>query len=202
LREPGQNRDRYPWGWEFLGHVDSVSTRGRENASARGDGRFASPIASFSERLHGRRSHQQQELLQCAQAAPPAPSPMMRLPDEAQADVLRLLEASRSVVNQTLSILWPSLMTWSTHYRTRLKQSPTHGVARFRDRRGGAKVKSPLFPRPNAVAFLLGAHSLRWLHPPQNRAAPGKEPACDQKPSPPFIRAWKTMTLALSCCRT
>jgi putative transposase len=33
----------------------------------------------------------------------------VRLPDEAQADVLRLLEASRSVVNQTLSILWPSL---------------------------------------------------------------------------------------------
>lgn len=33
----------------------------------------------------------------------------VRLPGEAQADALRLLEASRSVVNQTLSILWPFL---------------------------------------------------------------------------------------------
>jgi hypothetical protein len=33
----------------------------------------------------------------------------VRLPNETQADALRLLEASRSVVNQTLSILWPSL---------------------------------------------------------------------------------------------
>ncbi len=33
----------------------------------------------------------------------------VRLPDEAQADVLRLLDASRAVVNQALEILWPSL---------------------------------------------------------------------------------------------
>src|SRR5262245_1007751 len=33
----------------------------------------------------------------------------LRLPDEAQADALRLLDASREVVNQALTILWPSL---------------------------------------------------------------------------------------------
>ena len=33
----------------------------------------------------------------------------VRLPDEAQADALRLLDASRNVVNQALAILWPSL---------------------------------------------------------------------------------------------
>jgi putative transposase len=33
----------------------------------------------------------------------------VRLPDEAQADALRLLEASRSVVNQALTLLWPYL---------------------------------------------------------------------------------------------
>ncbi len=33
----------------------------------------------------------------------------VRLPDEAQADALRLLDASRAVVNQALAILWPSL---------------------------------------------------------------------------------------------
>jgi hypothetical protein len=33
----------------------------------------------------------------------------VRLPDEAQADALRLLDASRSVVNQALTILWPHL---------------------------------------------------------------------------------------------
>ena len=33
----------------------------------------------------------------------------VRLPDEAQADALRLLDASRAVVNQALAILWPHL---------------------------------------------------------------------------------------------
>ena len=33
----------------------------------------------------------------------------VRLPDEAQADALRLLDASRSVVNQTLTFLWSHL---------------------------------------------------------------------------------------------
>jgi putative transposase len=33
----------------------------------------------------------------------------VRLPDEAQADALRLLDASRSVVNQALELLWPKL---------------------------------------------------------------------------------------------
>ncbi len=33
----------------------------------------------------------------------------VRLPDEAQADALRLLDATRDVCNQTLDILWPSL---------------------------------------------------------------------------------------------
>jgi len=33
----------------------------------------------------------------------------VRLPDEAQADALRLLDASREVVNQALIILWPHL---------------------------------------------------------------------------------------------
>jgi len=33
----------------------------------------------------------------------------LRLPDEAQADALRLLDASREVVNETLVLLWPSL---------------------------------------------------------------------------------------------
>src|SRR5207302_8439319 len=33
----------------------------------------------------------------------------VRLPDEAQADALRLLNASREVVNQALTILWPHL---------------------------------------------------------------------------------------------
>src|SRR5438270_4612922 len=33
----------------------------------------------------------------------------VRLPDEAQTDALRLLDASREVVNQTLTKLWPYL---------------------------------------------------------------------------------------------
>jgi putative transposase len=33
----------------------------------------------------------------------------LRLPDEAQADALRLLDASRQVVNEALVQLWPHL---------------------------------------------------------------------------------------------
>src|SRR2546425_5088770 len=33
----------------------------------------------------------------------------VRLPNEAQADALRLLDASRAVINQALTLLWPSL---------------------------------------------------------------------------------------------
>ena len=33
----------------------------------------------------------------------------LRLPDEAQADALRLLDASRTVINQALTTLWPQL---------------------------------------------------------------------------------------------
>jgi hypothetical protein len=33
----------------------------------------------------------------------------VRLPDEGQADALRLLDATRAVVNQALERLWPSL---------------------------------------------------------------------------------------------
>src|SRR5438045_6263910 len=33
----------------------------------------------------------------------------VRLPDEAQADALRLLDASREVINTTLTMLWPHL---------------------------------------------------------------------------------------------
>src|SRR5436309_12179557 len=33
----------------------------------------------------------------------------VRLPDEAQADALRLLDASKAVVNQALTLLWPHL---------------------------------------------------------------------------------------------
>lgn len=38
----------------------------------------------------------------------------VRLPDEAQADALRLLDASRVVVNEALRILWPSLDEFGT----------------------------------------------------------------------------------------
>jgi hypothetical protein len=38
----------------------------------------------------------------------------VRLPDEAQADALRLLDASCAVVNQALTILWPSLDAFGT----------------------------------------------------------------------------------------
>jgi putative transposase len=38
----------------------------------------------------------------------------VRLPDEAQADALRLLDASRAVVNEALTILWPSLDDFGT----------------------------------------------------------------------------------------
>ena len=38
----------------------------------------------------------------------------VRLPDEAQADALRLLDASRAMVNAALAILWPHLDEFAT----------------------------------------------------------------------------------------
>jgi putative transposase len=38
----------------------------------------------------------------------------LRLPDEAQAEALRLLDASRAIVNATLTQLWPSLDTFAS----------------------------------------------------------------------------------------
>ena len=38
----------------------------------------------------------------------------VRLPDNVQADALRLLDASRSVVNEVLTLLWPSLDEFGT----------------------------------------------------------------------------------------
>ena len=41
----------------------------------------------------------------------------VRLPDSAQADALRLLDASREVVNQTLTKLWPYLDEFGSEHR-------------------------------------------------------------------------------------
>ena len=38
----------------------------------------------------------------------------VRLPEEAQADALRLLDASRAVINAALALLWPSLAEFGT----------------------------------------------------------------------------------------
>src|SRR5215472_7654530 len=64
----------------------------------------------------------------------------LRLPDAAQADALRLLEASRSVVNQVLLALWPRLDAFGGEQRgpawkqvIALSASPEpHGSRQFR----------------------------------------------------------------------
>ena len=62
-------------------------------------------IASFSGRLYGMGSPEQKELLQCATCRTHQPLTYdVRLPDEAQADALRLLDASREVENRALAL--------------------------------------------------------------------------------------------------
>jgi hypothetical protein len=64
----------------------------------------------------------------------------LRLPDAAQADALRLLDASRSVVNALLLALWPSLDAFGQEQRgpawkqvLALSASPDpHGSRQFR----------------------------------------------------------------------
>ena len=50
----------------------------------------------------------------CASRAQQPLSYDIRLPDEAQVDALRLLDASRQVVNLALEQLWPSLDAFMT----------------------------------------------------------------------------------------
>ena len=76
-------------------------------------------IASFSGRMYGMRSHKQQALVACAKqvlqkgrrevAKTQTLSFPIRLPDAMQAEALRLLDASRSAINQMITELWPQL---------------------------------------------------------------------------------------------
>jgi hypothetical protein len=45
----------------------------------------------------------------------------LRLPDEAQPHALRLLDASRAVINQALTALWPRLDAFMAALRSRLE---------------------------------------------------------------------------------
>ncbi len=72
----------------------------------------------------------------------------LRLPDEAQVDALRLLDASRAVVNLALEQLWPCLDDFMTE----------HGGPAWKQ--VGELIGSP---QPHGGP----AHSLRRLHPPQ-----------------------------------
>jgi hypothetical protein len=64
----------------------------------------------------------------------------VRLPDAAQADALRLLDASRTVVNQTILLLWPRLtefadrpypQTWK-HVTDLIDSPDPHGNRQWR----------------------------------------------------------------------
>lgn len=71
----------------------------------------------------------------------------VRLPDEAQADALRLLDASRAVVKTTLALLWPHLDEFGTERSgppgNRL--APLRGPLIFMETaNGGAKARSPV----------------------------------------------------------
>src|SRR5258708_26422627 len=99
----------------FWRDLDGVRTGRRENTRTRTDGRFprthrvifwsvvwdAIPQAEGAAAMRADRTHQ----------------PLtydVRLPDEAQADALRLLHASRGVVNEALTTLWPYLDAFGT----------------------------------------------------------------------------------------
>ena len=64
----------------------------------------------------------------------------LRLPDEAQADALRLLDASRAVINLALTALWPRLDEFATersgpawkHVDALLSSPEPHGSRQWR----------------------------------------------------------------------
>src|SRR5215467_14533331 len=109
----------------------------------------------------------------------------LRLPDAAQADALRLLEASQTVVNALLLALWPSLDAFGGEQRgpawkqvLALTTSPDrHGSRQFR---GVAETAGRILrARPAA------SRSLGW----SCRSSPAASSAPRRTPAPPVSTA-------------
>ena len=130
----------------------------------------------------------------------------VRLPDEAQADALRLLDASRTVVNQALTLLWPHLdefgsepagPAWKQVGKSIASPSPTVIVS------GDARAKwwgDSYANKPN------GKRRLNWWCPFLRTASSARKRKSarrakigprSKKPLPRCKKAWMRMKPAL-----
>ena len=107
----------------------------------------------------------------------------VRLPDEAQADALRLLDASRAVVNQALAILWPHLdefatdrvgPAWKQVGKSIASPSP-HGDRQWRcESEVVGRVLRAQAERKQAFLLVLPILSDGFIRPKTDKCPPGK----------------------------
>jgi putative transposase len=107
----------------------------------------------------------------------------MRLPDEAQADALRLLDASRAVVNALLALLWPWLDEFMSQRRgpawkqvDAMTGSPDpHGDRQFRcESETAGRILRAHAVRKQVFALIQPILTEGFIRPPEGKRPAGK----------------------------
>jgi hypothetical protein len=113
----------------------------------------------------------------------------LRLPDEIQADALRLLETSREVINLTVTALWDRLDEFATHTNTyaykqveELIAPPTsHGHRQWRcEAEQAGRILRSQAERKQQFALILPLLDHGMIQPKTNTKRAGKKPQGDQ----------------------
>src|SRR5258708_3051293 len=131
----------------------------------------------------------------------------VRLPDDAQADTLRLLDASRAVVNQAFAILWPHLdefgrdrvgPAWKQVGKYIGSPSP-HGDRQWRcESEVVGRVLRAQAERKKAFERCCPFSLMASFVPKRRSDRPARTGQKSARPLPPCTRAWKKMKRALS----
>ena len=134
----------------------------------------------------------------------------VRLPDEAQADALRLLDASRAVVNQALAMLWPHLdefgsdrvgPAWKQVGKYLASPSP-HGDRQWRcESEVAGRVLRAQAERKKAFERVLPILSDGFIRPKTEQRPAGKNRQTIKEPSRSCRRAWKKRKRASLRCK-
>ena len=134
----------------------------------------------------------------------------VRLPDEAQADALRLLDASREVVNGALALLWPLLDDFGAdRVGPAWKQvgkymgSPkSHGDRQWRcESEVIGRVLREHAERKQAFELVLPILSDGFIRPQTEQRPAGKHRAAIKEALSTLQRTWKRKRRVLSRCK-
>jgi len=134
----------------------------------------------------------------------------VRLPDEAQADALRLLDASRAIVNALLMALWPRLDEFLGEQRgpawkqmvTMTPSSDPHGDRQFRCKSETAgRILRAQAERRQVFELIRPILFDGFIRPKTEKRPAGKTARVSKKPSRPFKRCLRRTTSPLSPCK-